>query len=119
MTSTYYIHPVWFYLTHLSQGFGTAFTILGILSAIVTVALLIGLIIDAEIDEKINKTVKKTTIIMGICAIITIFLSVTIPDKQTCIEMMVASQVTHENVETVKEEVFEIVDYVTEKVKGN
>ena len=119
MTSTYYIHPVWFYLTHLSQGFGTAFTILGILSAIVAVALFIGLMIDAAIDGEIKKNVKKATIIIGICAIVTIFLSVALPDKQTCIEMMVASQVTHENVEAVKEEVYEIVDYVTEKVKGN
>lgn len=45
------------------------------------------------------------------------FIGILVPSKETCIEMMVASQVTHENVMATKEEIYEIIDYVTAKVK--
>jgi predicted histidine transporter YuiF (NhaC family) len=51
----------------------------------------------------------KRSVILGI---LFIFLFILLPSKKTCIEMMIASQVTHENVETVKEEVYTIIDYI-------
>jgi predicted histidine transporter YuiF (NhaC family) len=57
---------------------------------------------------KLWKVFKRSVII----GILFIFLFILLPSKETCIEMMIASQVTHENVTTVKEEVYTIIDYI-------
>ena len=67
-----------------------------------------------ENEKKIFKVFKNIIIV----SIISLFICILIPSKTTCIEMMIASQVTHENVSATKEEIYEIVDYITDKVKG-
>ena len=39
-------------------------------------------------------------------------------NADTIYKMMIASQVTHENVAATKEEIYELIDYVTDKVRG-
>jgi uncharacterized protein YacL len=65
-------------------------------------------------EEMIIRTAKKI-IVTGSIAL---FIGLLIPSKETCIEMMIASQVTHENISTTKEEIYKVIDYITDKVNG-
>ena len=71
----------------------------------------------ADMDDNEKKTIGifKKIIVAGI---ISLFIGILIPSKETCIEMMIASQVTHENVSATKEEIYKIIDYITDKVNG-
>lgn len=117
---TYYINPMWFYLMSVSTGLKTFLCILGTISLIICAIAFISLIIDSyyistdlEDDKKIVKIFKK----IMIAGVISILIGTLVPSKEACIEMMIASQVTHENVTATKEEIYEIIDYVTDKVK--
>jgi hypothetical protein len=41
-----------------------------------------------------------------------------LPTKTTCVEMLVASKVTHENVQIAKEEIYNMIDYIDERFNG-
>ena len=116
---TYYINPIWFYLMNVGNGLKIALIVIGVCALVFAVATLFCLwdsclsLSDMDEEEKkIAKAVKKATIL----GFILIFAGVLIPSKETCIEMMVASQVTHENVNTTKEELYNLIDYITDKV---
>ena len=119
---TYYINPIWFYLIDVSTGIKTILYILGGASLVVCAVVFplwaldrcAGLT-DLEDDEKKIVIIFKKIIIAGI---ISLFIGILVPSKEACVEMMIASQVTHENVTATKEEIYEIIDYVTDKVKG-
>lgn len=120
---TYYIHPIWFYLMNISTGIKMFLWILGGVILGVCVIAFISWISDecvdfTDLEDDEKKTIKifKKIIIAGI---ISLFIGILVPSKEACIEMMIASQVTHENVTATKEEIYEIVDYVTDKVKGD
>lgn len=118
---TYYINPIWFYLMNVSNGIKIFLCILGGFSLINSIFILIALTTDVDIsdldddEKKIFKLFKKIII----ASIISIFIGILTPSKETCIEMMIASQVTHENVAATKEEIYEIVDYITDKVNAD
>ena len=119
---TYYINPIWFYLINLSTGIKIFIATLSIPLLAVSTAIILFIILEESDDitnlaDNKKKTLKlcKKTIITGI---ILVFIGVLIPSKETCIEMMIASQVTHENVAATKKEIYEIVDYITDKVSG-
>ena len=119
---TYYINPIWFYLINLSTGIKIFIATLSIPLLAVSTAIILFIILEESDDitnlaDNKKKTLKlcKKTIITGI---ILVFIGVLIPSKETCIEMMIASQVTHENVAARKKEIYEIVDYITDKVSG-
>ena len=116
---TYYINPIWFYLMDVSMGLKVFLCIFGIGALVTSVTALIiwieekcGDITNLEDDEKkIVKIFKKLIII----SIISLFIGFLVPSRKACIEMMIASQITHENV-AATEEIYEIIDYVTDKV---
>lgn len=118
---TYYINPIWFYLMNVSSGMKGLLCVLGGVALLCSAfAFMIWTadvdLTDLEDDEKkIAKLFKKTITTCLISVVIGIF----VPGKETCIEMMIASQVTHENVAATKEEIYEIIDYVTEKVRND
>ena len=124
---TYIINPIWFYLMDVCGGLGVACGIIGACLLIIggTAGLLCGwLFFDPDVDGEDNfvkkglKIMKKCFIIGGIC----ILLACVIPTKDGVTKMMISSVVTYENVETVKGDAKELVDYITEKaleVKGN
>lgn len=117
---TYYINPIWFYLMNISTGIRILTFFLGGVSLAFSVIVLISIIVDecgditdlTDDEKKILKIFKKIII----ASIILLFIGVLVPSKDTCIEMMIASQVTHENVISTKKEIYEIVDYITDKV---
>ena len=117
---TYYINPLWIYLMNVSGSLKTAFLIFGGIGLIAVGICLIGACIDSEYEtDKINKK-RFNKIIPGFAiSIFILILGIATPNKETCIEMTIASVATKENVQTVKEEVYEIIDYVTEKMDGD
>lgn len=119
---TYYINPIWFYLMNVSTGMKIFLCILGGISLVFTIFAIMIWMIEESVDitnlEENEKKIFKLFKNIIIASIISLFIGVFVPSKETCIEMMIASQVTHENVAATKEEIYEIVDYVTDKVKG-
>lgn len=117
---TYYINPIWFYLMNVCENIDTlsffiAF-IFGVGTIITNVAIISNKIDgDNEMVNLLTKYVKPFTVI----AVIFIFLACVIPSKETCEEMMIASVVTHENVQQTKDDVKSIVDYVFDRIESN
>ena len=69
-----------------------------------------------EDDVKMLKGVKRGMRISLVLLIISAILTVATPSKDGVTKMMIASVITEENVEATKEDVKEIVDYITEKI---
>ena len=119
---TYYINPIWFYLMNISTEIKVFLCILGGVPIILCIIGFMIWTVDgcveitnlADHEKKVMKMFKKTII----TSLIILFIGILVPSKRTCIEMMIASQVTHENVKATKEEIYEIVDYVIDKVEG-
>lgn len=119
---TYYINPMWFYLMNVGDTLKNFLFMAGIITLIVAGVLCVTWCLDgcvsiSDMDDDEKKTFKlfKKFIVASIIAMV---IGIFVPSKETCIEMMIASQVTHENVSATKEEIYEIVDYITDKVKG-
>ena len=120
---TYYINPIWFYLMSVLTEMKNFLYVLGLITLTVSILLFLAWLADKgtlnykkmDDDEKATFKLFKKIIVASVIAL---FIGILVPSKETCIEMMVASQVTHENVSTTKEEIYEIVDYITDKVKG-
>ena len=119
---TYYINPMYFYLISVSTGLQVLFFVIGGVTTVFTAIATFIWFMDEDVDitdmednEKKTIGIFKKIIIAGI---ISLFIGILIPSKETCIEMMIASQVTHENVSTTKEEIYKIIDYITDKVNG-
>lgn len=120
---TYYINPIWFYLMNVLEGMRIFLCVLGGFSLVISAFAFIAWLIDGcaditDLDEDEKKTFKLFKKII-IASFISLFIGIFTPSKETCIEMMIASQVTHENVAATKEDIYEIVDYITDKVNGN
>lgn len=121
----YYIDPIWFYLIDVCGSLETIFFGVIILSILgffgFTLAYLIPIgegtyDMSNEDDVKMLKGVKRGMRISLILLIISAILAVAIPSKDGITKMMIASVITEENVEATKEDVKEIVDYITEKI---
>lgn len=116
----YYINPIWFYLMNVSAGMKILLCVLGGILLVIFAVIWICYAVDVDLTD-LNDSEKKTFKLFKIIIIasfISLFIGILFPSKETCIEMMIASQVTHENVTATKEEIYEIIDYVTDKVKG-
>lgn len=121
---TYYINPIYFYLMNVSTGLKTFLFVMGGFAMAMSIIMFVLWLADGcgtlnykEMDDDEKATFKLFKKII-IASIISLFIGILVPSKETCIEMMIASQVTHENVSATKEEIYEIVDYITDKVKG-
>ena len=120
---TYYINPIWFYLMDVSVGLKIFLCIFGCSALVTSVTGLIMWIVNQCADitdlEDYEKNIIKIFKRIIIVSIISLFIGSLVPSKKACIEMMIASQITHENAPATKEEIYEIVDYVTDKINGN
>lgn len=119
---TYYISPIWFYLMNVSTSLKVFLCVLGgLVLFISSIRFLLWLVDECgtldykEMDNDEKATLKLFKKII-IASFISLFIGIFVPSKETCIEMMIASQVTHENVTATKEEIYAIVDYITDKV---
>lgn len=66
-----------------------------------------------ELDEvKVIKTIKKKIIVIALLITFAIFL----PSKKTCYQMMIASQITDNNIQKAEDVIKNSVDYIFEKI---
>lgn len=63
---------------------------------------------------KANKKTNKRLLVVSLSMLIVITF---IPSKETCYQMMVASQVTEENIKSAEDVIKNSVDYIFEKLK--
>lgn len=118
--TNYIINPIYFYLANIADVVGSILLLFSLI-AIVLIGLICmfwGLdnavdIFNMDDDEK--ATFKKFKKFMAI-SLIFLSIGIAIPSKRTCIEMLIASNVTYENVSETKEEVYEFIDYVVDKL---
>lgn len=120
---TYIINPWWFYLIDVLDTlrvFSLVIFIVSIMGVALLIAVCIGIKLDGcdDNDEDYNLIkvwCRRSVIIL----IISTLLVALIPSKTTCIEMLAASKATTENVQTVKEEIYDFIDYIVDEVEGN
>lgn len=100
----YIINPWTFYLISLADSFKWA-------SGIVAIIALIVSIFSYEDDVRLAK-------ILFAIACISCVICLLIPSQNVCYKMLVASQVTTENINNTKETIKNIVDYIIEASKN-
>lgn len=81
----------------------------------------INIMSECSVNEKDEKAIanlkkwpKRIIISMGISLIVCVF----VPDKEVLEQMVISSYITPANIETGKEEVKEMIDYIFEKVNS-
>lgn len=126
---TYYINPIWFYLIELSESLKVLFLVISTCLGVFALAgILICISVEAEYcytldaEQHKNKAVwlKRFKMATILCIIFAVLCTIT-PSEKTATKMMIASVVTYENVDKVKGDAKEIIDYITEKaieIKG-
>ena len=109
---TYFIHPILFYLAEIGETV-KCFSLLSGILALCGAAVLYFVFKDSYCDEDEENFLKKSKFLAVIGAIL-LTIATLIPLKTTCIEMIIASKITNENITTSKEEIREFIDYITE-----
>lgn len=118
----YYINPIWFYLMGLVDDLKGVEIVLCMISAFIGVISIFPIAMNYDVLDfkhlddgnklllKVFKTCIITIVITGVLAVFT-------PSSETCEKMLISSVVTHENVESTKEDAKEFVDYLFEKIE--
>lgn len=114
---TYFINPMWFYWIHVVNTLKVVLDVASIIVGIIFVATLItewvyGMDFDRE--EKDKKKLQKALKLMGISLSLMLLAIIFIPSRQTLIEMMVAKQLTVQNVGIGIETIKSAVDYIVQ-----
>jgi len=117
----YIINPWVFYLLNILEnvvsGIVIALFIFGIVLASYAIIWFVELPTSYYDDEDKYPSplaiVKKWKIPLIICIVVLVLT----PSKETCYKMLIASQVTTENIESAKETVKEVADYIVESAK--
>lgn len=114
------INPWLFYLVDVIGNFKQAFLVLLLIIVIgfgATFLLEVGGAADElELDEaKIIKNLKK----MVVAGVLLMTLNMLLPSKKTCYQMMIASQVTDNNIKKAEDVIKDSVDYIFEKINTN
>lgn len=107
----YYINPIWFYLIGLCDDI---IEIAAIISGLCLIGAFVGYLLKLagfEEEIEIKLPIKLFTIIGAISLVIALI----VPSSTTVKEMMIASVVTRENVDTTIEDIKELIDYTIEK----
>lgn len=111
------INPWLFYIVDVIDNFKSAcfILILIIVIAFGTIFLIeIGEAADElELDEvKVIKTLKRMVVVV----VLLITFNMLLPSKKTCYQMMIASQVTDNNIQKAEDVIKGSVDYIFEKI---
>ena len=112
----YIIHPSFFYLLSVVEGIRGAAIILSVMAliAVGSCTLLVAVYNDFDddnddaVNKKMKEIIKYSAIALIVCGLIIIF----IPGKRTILEMLIAKYATYSNVQTMFDEVKQIVDYL-------
>lgn len=111
----YYINPIWFYIMQVSDYFRVMSFVCALLIIGIGSFLYYVYYDDGEEDTELRPKGRKFIL----AGIILIIIAALCPSEKTCLRMIVASQVTKENVSSAKEEIYDIVDYIDEKLNDD
>lgn len=109
------INPWLFYLVNCLEGVQMT-CILTLLALVFVIIILSAKIDDLEYKEKELKLARRTRKIVIFISVLLFVAIPFIPSKQTCYQMMIASQVTEENVKKAEGVIKDSVDYIFEKI---
>ena len=109
----YIIDPIIFYFIELADSIN-AFTLGAIIVSVVFLAVHCIVKWCVELDEDSTFRFKHNKAITVIL-IISITLNILVPSGEACKKMLISSLITEKNIESTKEEVKEVVDYIFEK----
>ena len=110
------INPWMFYLVDCLEGLQIVFIIVVIALAF-AILLLTATISDLGWDEKEEmKSARRTRKIVIFFSIFILIVIPFIPSKETCYKMMVASQITDNNIQKAEDTIKNSVDYIFEKI---
>ena len=116
---TYYVEPSVFYWMNVCATirFVMIFVFAASLVFLFVCVLLCFIENDLKSDEERAEDRKRVKTVLPVFVISALLLAF-IPDKHTCIEMLVAKTVTVENVSNTVEGTKELIDYIFEKVNA-
>lgn len=114
MSNECIINPWIFYFIDLSTSIVVASTILAILSIILMVVCCV--IYNETYDQKTKDTANMYGKNLGVAFIIFLVLAIFIPSRETCYKMLIASNITKENITTTSEAINEVLDKAVEKI---
>ena len=109
------INPWWFYIVDVIGNFKTACLALLLLTVLGFGATTVIKYGEAE-DELDEVTVIKSLKKMAIVAALLITFDMFLPSKKTCYQMMIASQITDNNIQKAEDVIKDSVDYIFEKI---
>lgn len=109
------INPWLFYLVNFLGDLKDICSIVLIVCGVAMTFLTLNGFIDEDEEKlKANKKTKKRLLVVSLSLLIAIAF---IPAKETCYQMMIASQVTDDNIQSAENVIKDSVDYIFEKLK--
>ena len=124
MNPNYIIHPFWIYAIQLIGSLPSFFSFIGLALILVGVVYFIlfgtGVFdpagrLSEEQQEKEDKKYIKRLKRIAVGALIAFLLSGIAPNQQTITGMVIAKNVTVENINYATDEIYELIDYLDEK----
>ena len=113
------INPWLFYIVDLLDGLKTL-CIIAVPVLVIVIGYLAVRIDDlGRGEEKELKSARRTRKIVILFSILLLIVIPFIPSKETCYKMMVASQITDNNIQTAEDTIKKSVDYIFEKINEN
>lgn len=109
------VNPWLIYLITRCDAIAALAMVVAVVCGLVAIICLIGRFVEWEEDTR-EGLLKALKICVTVC-IVASFIAVIVPDKQTCIEMMIADKVTYESVDAGIDAVKEATDYICDKIK--
>jgi uncharacterized membrane protein len=115
------VNPVIIYLINLMGSLRVGFIIGAVIFAILTIFCAVEYEdlkeSNSNEDKQMTKKFFRASKRFLVCFVLTFILIVFVPSKDTCIEMIVASYVTPDNIDAGVEKTKETVDYIIDKIK--
>jgi hypothetical protein len=115
------VNPAIIYLINLMGSLRVGFIIGAVIFAILTIFCAVEYedLKESNSNEDKQMTTKffRASKRFLVCFVLTFILIVFVPSKDTCIEMIVASYVTPDNIDAGVEKTKETVDYIVDKIK--
>jgi uncharacterized membrane protein len=115
------VNPAIIYLINLMGSLRVGFIIGAVIFAILTIFCAVEYEdlkeSNSNEDKQMTKKFFRASKRFLVCFVLTFILIVFVPSKDTCIEMIVASYVTPDNIDAGVEKTKETVDYIIDKIK--
>lgn len=109
------IRPSLIYLINLCDNFKTALFIVMLVAGFVVVVSLYEYL-NEENEEKERRYFSKQFKILIVALISSLAMNIALPSKKTCYTMLVGSQLTPQNIQSVGNDLKSAVDYIFEKI---